>query len=1102
MAILKKKQLNIRIIIAVIVAMIISTVYVWAESDGQVISTEGVSVIAIKAANNTFRIVPWDRSEVMVKALSDVKQPGEGTTEIQKMDKNGDRIEIEAKASSPTLIEYEVSMPEDMNLEIKSMNSSIYVTDIRGKKTIETFNGNVELNNVVGSVSAKTFNGNILADIRFDEKSDFVTVNGSIDIRVKDTFSVPISITTVSGSITMTLPDGYSTDIDASAVSGQIISDLPLDGGQDGHSLKGKLFGGGPPLKLKTVSGSINIGLDQTNASPKPSPEQSEKPTAKTEETNVTKIDKSALPDIEVIKTLDPPVIDGRLDDKTWKSAGKIENFIWADGIRKPHEATEAYLLWDDQNLYIGIRCYESNMDKIKISNTEKDEEIWDDDNIQIIIDPTPETETDYYHITINPIGTTYDQEISRADIERRRTIESNLGKKWNSEGAFSTDIRDNFWTVEASIPISSFTKIKHQEGDVWRLNLHRIEQQRKEYTYWSPTYFAPEWPHVPARFGELVFSGIPSLVEAPIESLEPSEPESSSTIADIIIKGNNRISQDEIIDTLKLKIGDLADVDSLSRAKQKLESLGWFQNIGMDLVKNETGVKLIVIVLEKEIISPSAVVVEGSTVFSREELVKYFNLAPTKTTTQDMTIKCKLIAELYKSRGYEMVNAKCSVLSNVLTISIDEGRIDKIEVYGNNRIPTKDIINYLNLKPGMPYKKDDINNAINTMRSKLPYFRSVNWNPSRSADGLNIVRIEVHEGNLIDTSHNGIFEFDRVHGLQLGLKPEVKSNYWGSKVYFGFRYGFSSEIWNYQVGAEKSWFRDNKGAAGIEVHKMTDTNDRELVSDAEHFIAEAILGEAFRDFYQREGYELNFSQELPFAAKIGLKYRDDEYSSLSKTNDWSLLNRSYAEEEESRRNIDNDVKYKRDNPPILEGRMKSIIGECTIDTKNSKKGATNGWYNTFSVEYAGNELGGGYDFILYQANIRRYNRISGNQYFTFRVKAGTTDRELPELHPKKFYLGGVGTLRGYSFKEFEGDKMVLINAEYWLTSWIDVVFFVDSGYAWNYNSEAMVKDLKTDVGFGIGMGSIDGGFMVNVAKPIEEGNQKVVVSVRLSRMF
>jgi outer membrane translocation and assembly module TamA len=79
---------------------------------------------------------------------------------------------------------------------------------------------------------------------------------------------------------------------------------------------------------------------------------------------------------------------------------------------------------------------------------------------------------------------------------------------------------------------------------------------------------------------------------------------------------------------------------------------------------------------------------------------------------------------------------------------------------------------------------------------------------------------------------------------------------------------------------------------------------------------------------------------------------------------------------------------------------------------------------------------------------------------------------------------------------------MVLINAEYWLTSWIDVVFFVDSGYAWNYNSEAMVKDLKTDVGFGIGMGSIDGGLMVNVAKPIEEGNQKAVVSVRLSRMF
>jgi len=85
---------------------------------------------------------------------------------------------------------------------------------------------------------------------------------------------------------------------------------------------------------------------------------------------------------------------------------------------------------------------------------------------------------------------------------------------------------------------------------------------------------------------------------------------------------------------------------------------------------------------------------------------------------------------------------------------------------------------------------------------------------------------------------------------------------------------------------------------------------------------------------------------------------------------------------------------------------------------------------------------------------------------------------------------------------------MVLINAEYWLTmgslerTGFGLVLFADSGYAWNYNSEIITSDLKTDVGVGVSFGSPTGGLMVNLATPIEEGNREPVVSVRLSRMF
>ncbi|MGB9597131.1 MAG: POTRA domain-containing protein, partial [Candidatus Poribacteria bacterium] len=845
--------------------------------------------------------------------------------------------------------EYEIYVPDDIELEVTSMNGSIYLYGIKGKKKLETFNGNIEIKDVIGSISAKTFNGNIIADIRFDDKSDFTTVSGYIDILVTDDFSVPLSLNTVSGSITLNLPEGYQADLDASVISGQIACDVPIDGGAEGRSVKGRINGGGPSLKLRTVSGNISIRPAQIIT--KSASEQDTKLLDKPKSVRKPQtIDKSILPQIKIMKTLSPPRIDGHLDDGSWKNASKIEDFVWADGIGKPFESTEAYLLWDDQNLYIGIRCFESNMSQIKITHIERDEWLWEDDNIQLLIDPTPNNSSDYYHIIVNPIGVVFDQEISSVQPERRKTIESKTGKNWSFGGEVETDIKDNFWIVEISIPFSSIVKIKPQANDLWKFNIHRTEQRRKEYTYWSPTYFSADWPHVPTRFGELIFC-----VEQQ-ETSEPSkpsaEPLSGARITEIIIEGNNKISQESIIETMKLKIGDIANLDTLSKAKTRLNSLGWFQNISMDLVKNENGVKLLVKIAEKDIISPSTVVVNGSEFLTKEEIIDFFNLRPVDMTLQDVALKCKLITDLYKFKEYELATVKFSFNENVLNIDIDEGRIGKVEIIGNKRIKTKNIIEALNISPGMVYKKSDINNAVNNMRNKLPYFRRVTWTPEKDMSGLNIVKINLEEGNFIGHSIEPIVEFDRVHGLSLGVRPGLESKYWETNAHFAIRYGFSSKIWNYQFGIEKSFFLNNKTTLGLDVHKLTDTNDREIVSDNEHFWAEFLLGEAYRDFYQREGYELSISQKTPIVAQFGLKYRDDEYLSLKKTEDWSILNRSYDEKYK-----DIGYKIKRNNPSILEGRMKSVIAECNFDTRDHRQ--TNGWYATLSAEYAGDQFGG-----------------------------------------------------------------------------------------------------------------------------------------------
>ena len=518
--------------------------------------SDGISLVVVKNANGNVKVSSWERPEVLVKVFKSIETDdsqsyGESGIGIEKIE---GRIEITNKITpeiQPRVpMNFDIFIPEHLELDIEAVSGSINVSGIRSKGKMTTINGNIELKNIVGSVSASSVQGNIYAEIFFDAPSKFATISGSVDIRIGDEFSVPISVGSISGSINVTIPEGFSANLDAATKSGNVSCDLSVDGSVEKRSLHGSIYGGGPTMGLKTISGNIAIRASESEM--ETTYEQAEVEGESEEE---EQLEVQEVPFAETVRTLDPPVIDGKLDDECWKKAGLIDNFVWANGSDKPHEPTEVYLLWDDQNFYIGVKCYESRMDAIKIFNTENDNQSWDDDNVQFFIEPTPDTPMDYYHITVNPIGVVVDQQLNENNVKRNWTSESANSFRWNMDGLLETDMQRNFWTIEAAIPFSAL-KAEPEEGDVWRFNLHRIEQRKKEYTYWSPTYASDEWPHIPERFGELVFTVVQPVKITPPEQITPSE--EALTISHITIEGNNKVSQDEILGALGLKPGDL----------------------------------------------------------------------------------------------------------------------------------------------------------------------------------------------------------------------------------------------------------------------------------------------------------------------------------------------------------------------------------------------------------------------------------------------------------------------------------------------------------------------------------------------------------------
>ena len=68
-------------------------------------------------------------------------------------------------------------------------------------------------------------------------------------------------LTTGDGSLTLRVPRDLRADLDATTGDGHISSDLPISmsGTISGHSLHGRLNGGGGALTLHTGDGSIRI---------------------------------------------------------------------------------------------------------------------------------------------------------------------------------------------------------------------------------------------------------------------------------------------------------------------------------------------------------------------------------------------------------------------------------------------------------------------------------------------------------------------------------------------------------------------------------------------------------------------------------------------------------------------------------------------------------------------------------------------------------------------------------------------------------------------------------------------------------------------------
>ena len=141
------------------------------------------------------------------------------------------------------------------------------------------------------------------------------------------------------------------------------------------------------------------------------------------------------------IEPTEAPTIDGKLDDAAWAKAQVIDEFYQLDpDTGQPgSERTELRLLYDRENLYVGIYNFDREPSLISATNRSRDGNLGVDDSVRIYIDPL-NTRRDAYFFEVNAAGARQDALIQN---------NSDFLKEWNTIWAGTATIVDDGWIVE-----------------------------------------------------------------------------------------------------------------------------------------------------------------------------------------------------------------------------------------------------------------------------------------------------------------------------------------------------------------------------------------------------------------------------------------------------------------------------------------------------------------------------------------------------------------------------------------------------------------------------------------------------------------------------
>lgn len=186
------------------------------------------------------------------------------------------------------------------------------------------------------------------------------------------------------------------------------------------------------------------------------------------------------------------PEIDGQLNDPCWEQVEWGGDFIQMQPYenKAPSQQTKFKILYDDDNLYVFVKSFDTDSDKISRRISRRDN--FDGDMVSVQIDSYYDQQT-AFSFTAMASGAKGDEAVTQDG--------NNWDESWNPIWYLKTSIDKEGWNAEMKIPLSQL-RFGKKEEHVWGIQLMRHIFRLEERSNWQ--YIPKGSPGQVHLFGEL----------------------------------------------------------------------------------------------------------------------------------------------------------------------------------------------------------------------------------------------------------------------------------------------------------------------------------------------------------------------------------------------------------------------------------------------------------------------------------------------------------------------------------------------------------------------------------------------------------------------